>query len=391
MPSAFQLSCPPIPLVRIALIGLGQRGLKTLERYAYIDGAQITCLVDLSQERLALASELLERTNRPAAVTLCGEDAWRRACRREDVDLIYICTEWSSHTPMAVEAMNCGKHVAVEVPAATTVSECWQLVRTAEQTQRHCFMTENCCYDLFALETLELHRQGLLGTITHCEGAYIHNLTSHSRRAGKPLSDTRKNWIEHACARHGGNSYPTHGIGPVAKLLGFHRGDRMKSLCSITARGVEKDGDVLGRVNSTLISTEQGVSILLQLDVTTPRPYNRLQTVCGTRGFVQHYPLPTLQLASNEALTGEDALQAMAKFATSPAAQLWHKGHAMHVPNEMNYTMDARLIYCLRQGLPLDIDVYDAAEWSCLAELTSLSAHSGGAPVDVPDFSYTDL
>lgn len=385
MPSAFLLKCAPLPVVRIALVGLGQRGMKTLERYAFIKGAEICCIADLFEERLTAANNTLLRDGRPKAVTLSGEKAWREACRRTDIDLVYICTEWATHTMIAVEAMKCGKHVAVEVPAATTLEECRLLVSTAEATQRHCFMTENCCYDFFALETLEMRRQNVFGTITHCEGAYIHNLSVPSRHNGG-VSDTRLNWMERSCASHGGNPYPTHGIGPIAQLLGFHRSDRMVTLTSVTARGAEENGNAAGRINSSLITTQNGVSILLQLDVTTPRPYNRLQTVCGTRAFVQKYPVPTVQMAGTLPMTGQAALQEMEKYATSPASRLWKEGRLKGVPNEMNYAMDARLIQCLNQGLPLDIDVYDAAEWSCLAELTQQSASRGGKPVEIPDF-----
>lgn len=385
MPSALHLTCAPLPMVRIALIGLGQRGMKTLERYADIEGAVISSIADLNEEPTRKANDALVRTHRPMARTFVGENAWREACEQSDIDLIYICTEWSSHTPIAVYAMKQGKHVAVEVPAATTVDECWQLVHTAEETQRHCFMTENCCYDIFALGTLEMNRRGIFGTITHCEGAYIHNLSIPSRQTGR-MTDTRANWIEHSCSEHGGNPYPTHGIGPIAQLLGFHRRDHMLSICSITAQGQKIGNDRLGRVNSSLITTASGASILLQLDVTTPRPYSRLQTVCGTQAFVQKYPIPTIQYAGHEPLLGEKAMQAMEKYLTSEAAKLWIEGHCKGVSNEMNYAMDARLIYCLRNGRPLDIDVYDAAEWSCLADLSKRSAMQGGTAVEVPNF-----
>lgn len=196
--------------------------MKTLERYAYIKGAEIRYIADLSPERLELANQKLEKSGRHRAHTLQGEDAWIQACKKDDIDLIYICTEWKSHATIAIEAMKRGKHVAVEVPAATTINECYELVRTAEATQRHLFMTENCCYDYFALETLEMHKQGLFGEITHCEGAYIHNL-SQAVAANCPHNDTHSNWMTHSCATHGGNPYPTHGIGPIAQLLGFQR------------------------------------------------------------------------------------------------------------------------------------------------------------------------
>lgn len=388
MNQVLELRCEPIPLVRIGLIGLGQRGMKTLERYAYIEGAEIRCIADCDEEKLDQANERLVGTGRPAAHKHIGPDAWQEICERPDVDLVYICTDWSTHCHMAVEAMKHGKHVAVEVPAARTLEECWLLIDTAEETRRHCFMTENCCYDWFALATQEMNRQGLLGDITHCEGAYIHDLRdTFGLTGGKRLQNSTRLWMERSCTEHGGNSYPTHGIGPIGWLLNIHRGDRMDYLVSLTAHGNGPD-DKLGRVNSTLIHTHKGISILLQLDVTTPRPYSRLQTVCATHGFVQKYPTPTIQTATfPNALTGEEALKEAEKYMSDGAAALWKKGHELGVPNEMNFTMDSRLIYCLRNGLPMDIDVYDAAEWSCLAELSQKSAREGSRPIPIPDFT----
>ena len=386
MPTVANLACTPIPLVRIALIGLGGRGMKTLERYAFIHGAEIRYLVDIDEQRVLLANQELTQSGRPQAKVLIGEKAWAEACSMQDVDVVYICTEWRSHTTIATEAMRCGKHVIVEVPAATTLRECWQLVETAEKTRRHLFMAENCCYDFFALQTLEIKRRGLFGQIMHCEGAYIHNLNEY--KFAPQHGDTKHNWMIHSCAQHGGNPYPTHAIGPIAQLLDFHNQDRMVRLVSLSSSITipNECNSELGHINNTLILTERGVSILLQLDVSTNRPYNRLQTVCGTKGFAQKYPLPTLQLEGEKLLTGNEALSTMQKFATSPASQLWQRGHQLGVPNEMNYAMDTRLIYCLQNGLPLDIDVYDAAEWSCLAELTQLSASQGNIPIDIPQF-----
>ena len=161
----------------------------------------------------------------------------------------------------------------------------------------------------------------------------------------------------------------------------------MKYLVSMTS-GNDSTKDKIGRVNSTLIHTEKGVSILLQLDVTTPRPYSRLQTVCATHGYVQKYPTPIIQTANfPNALLGRDALAEADKYSNNKVSQIWKKGHEMGVPNEMNYTMDSRLIHCLHNGLPLDIDVYDAAEWSCIAELSRLSASQGSIPIEIPDFT----
>lgn len=374
---------PRIPLVRIALLGVGQRGLKTVERYGVIRGAEIRVLADVDSERLDTAASEMVRSGRTRPDLLCGEDAWRTAVAREDIDLVYICTPWHTHTEMACIAMEAGKHVAVEVPAATTIEECWRLVDTAERTRRHCFMTENCCYDYFALATLEMHREGLFGELTHLEGAYIHNLLEHGNAIG-----TDYGWMVRSIAAHGANAYPTHGMGPVGWLIGLHRGDLMECLTSMTSRGLG-EGGLLGRVNTTLIRTRRGVTIMQQLDTNTPRPYSRLQTVCGTEGFAQKYPLPTLRTRSmDESLTGQAALDLAAEFKERNAAShYWEEGHSIGVPNEMNYAMDCRLIHCLHYGLPLDIDVYDAAEWSCIAPLSAISAQGNGRPVDVPDFT----
>ena len=388
LPSVLELRCNPIPLVRIGLIGLGQRGMKTLERYAFIQDAEIRYIVDVSAEKIAEANDKLLKSGRPLAKPMIGENAWLKLCEADDVDLIYICTEWDSHCNMAVTAMKHGKHVAVEVPAARTIEECWMLIDAAEQTRRHLFMTENCCYDHFALTTLEMHKQKRLGEITHCEGAYIHDLRDvFGLTPDHNAGNSTRLWMERNCNEHAGNPYPTHGIGPIGWLLGLHRGDRMKYLVSLTS-GTNPTSEKMSRVNSTLIHTERGISILLQLDVTTPRPYSRLQTVCATHGYVQKYPIPVIQTADfPNALTGDDAIAEAKKYCTNKASQLWQKGHELGVPNEMNFTMDSRLIHCLHNGLPLDIDAYDAAEWSCLAELSRQSASQGSIPVEIPDFT----
>ncbi|MBF1076645.1 MAG: Gfo/Idh/MocA family oxidoreductase, partial [Prevotellaceae bacterium] len=252
--SVFELTCAPIPTVRIGLVGAGQRGRATLARYAYVDGAEFRAVADPDPAAVASALELLREQRRPLTETSTNAEAWRELCRREDIDLIYICTDWSNHAAMAVEAMRCGKHVAVEVPAATTVVDCWELVRTAEATQRHCFMTENCCYDWFALATLDMHRRGVFGTITHCEGAYLHDWSALF------AGDHAAAAFYRAGCRHGGNPYPTHAIGPIAQLLGFHRRDRMMRLSSVTGMAAGRDS-LLGHANHTLITTERGVTI----------------------------------------------------------------------------------------------------------------------------------
>lgn len=361
--------------MRIGLIGLGNRGLATLRRLMDVPHVQVTALSDLRGDNLAEAVGILRAHCRLEPLTFLGEGRWRRIAESDEVDLIYICTDWASHAPMAVEAMLRGKHVALEVPAAMSVSECWSLVHTAEQTRRHCCMLENCCYDTFHLGTLGLLRDGLLGTITHCEGAYIHDLRARYA-APEHQGGYHKGWMGNASAHHGGNPYPTHGLGPVCQLLGIHRGDRLLTLTSLTN---------LHHGNHTLLRTERGRTILLSYDVTTPRPYSRLQTVCGTEGYVQKYPRPTCQTTPTP-LYDDEATTYVESHIEPALRRILDEGRRRGVPNVMNYAMDCRLIEALHQGAPLDMDVYDAAEWSCLTELTERSAQQGGKPQEVPRF-----
>lgn len=376
--NVLRLACAPLSLVRIGFIGLGNRGMATLKRYLVIDDIEIVALCDVNTAHLGAAAELLRAEGKHCPVLLDSPEGWRAMCQREDIDLVYICTDWLTHTPMACFAMEQGKHVAIEVPAATTVEECWQLVNTAERTRRHCFMLENCCYDTFHQATLTMAEEGLLGTLTHLEGAYIHDLRD------KYEADGHKGWMARLCGQHKGNPYPTHGIGPVCQLLKIHRGDKLDYLVSMTP-STDVPYDVC--VNNTLIRTVKGKTILLQYDVTTPRPYSRMQTVCGTRGFVQKYPRRCIMLDGQELVKGDAVESLIAQYTRPDIATIQAEGHRLGVANIMNYTMDRRLIYCLREGLPLDIDVYDAAEWSCIAELSEQSALNGGIPIKIPDFT----
>lgn len=377
-PHVLQLAHAPLPTVRIGFIGLGNRGMATLHRYLVIEGIDIVALCDINPQHLSAARELIERDGRYHPHTYDTPDGWQSLCERPDLDLVYVCTDWLTHTPMACYAMEHGKHVAIEVPAATTTSECWELVDTAEKTRRHCFMLENCCYDTFHQAMLTMEREGLFGTLTHLEGAYIHDLRD------KYDDDALKGWMTRLCGQHRGNPYPTHGLGPVCQLLHIHRGDRLDYLVSLTP-STDAGQDVC--VNNTLIRTVKGRSILLQYDVTTPRPYSRMQTICGTRGFAQKYPTRCIMLDGGDPLTDDATDSLVTRYTQPEIAAIQQRGYALGVPNIMNYTMDYRLIHCLRHGLPLDMDVYDAAEWSCIAELSEQSAQGGGIPIKIPDFT----
>jgi predicted dehydrogenase len=376
-----------------------------------VEGVEVIAICDLDTQNIEKVQQCIAAAGRPAAAEYTGVDGWKALCERDDIDLVYICTDWLSHTPMAVYAMEHGKHAATEVPAAVTVAECWQLVNTAEKTRRHCIMLENCCYDKFELATLSMAQAGLLGEVVHVEGAYIHDLRDlnfNSRRSQNGgLAGYWNFWRKQYNSAHTGNPYPTHGLGPVCQILNIHRGDRMNWLVSVstnqfgmTAYARARFGEnapeatqpyALGDMNTTLIKTQKGKTIMIQHDVTSPRPYNRLHTVSGTRGFAQKYPSPIIALEPEAhtplSRSRMDSLLAVYehpfyKEAGKVAAELGAIAHG-----GMDYIMDYRLVYCLRHGLPLDEDVYDAAEWSCLVELTELSARNNGAPVEIPDFT----
>ncbi|MDR0511397.1 MAG: Gfo/Idh/MocA family oxidoreductase [Rikenellaceae bacterium] len=412
-----QLACEPIPVVRIGFVGLGMRGKSAVRRMMSIDSVEIKAVCDLEQHNLDEVQDILVGGNLPKAAEYTGENGWRELCGRDDLDLVYVCTDWLSHTPIAVYAMQHGKHVATEVPAATTVDECWQLVEAAEKNRRHCMMLENCCYDRFELATLNMAQQGLFGEIVHVEGAYIHDLRSLSANdrlsEGSAVGDKPRitgywnNWRLKYNAAHTGNPYPTHGLGPVCQILDIHRGDRMDYLVSVSSgqfgiteymrerfgEGSPQAGQdyALGDMNVTMIRTHRGKTIMVQHNVTSPRPYSRIHMVSGTKGFAQKWPVRQMAFEPNghETLSqpAMDSLLAaydhrFYKIAGEQAGRLGAIAHG-----GMDYIMDYRLIYCLRRGLPLDEDVYDAAEWSSLVELTEISAVNHGAPVEIPDFT----
>lgn len=410
-----KLRAEKIDTVRIAVIGLGGRGADAMRRLTRVPGTKIVAICDLYPEKVAQCNEWLVERQFAAPNGYSGDStAWQEAIAQADVDLVYVVTAWDSHTPIAVAAMKAGKHVAIEVPAAMSVAECWDLVNTAEQTQKHCMMLENCIYDDFELMTLNMAQQGVFGEIVHVEGAYIHDLRgSFDVTKRKPEHLWRLDWN----AAHKGDPYPTHGLGPVAQVLNIHRGDKMNHLVSMGTNqfGIKKMADETfpdsskyktmeikaNDHTSTLIMTEKGKTILVQHDVISPRPYSRIDQVSGTMGFAQKYPTPMIALQGevdmgngikksfnpHDYLNAEDYAAIVAQYRHPFQRELGAEAALKGGHGGMDYIMDYRLIYCLRNGLALDMDVYDAAEWSCLTELTELSIENNSAPVAIPDFT----
>ncbi len=382
-----QLKCAPIECVRIGFVGLGVRAKRAVFRMQHIEGCKIVALCDLVEENVNDAKRIIAETGGEPPRSFCTPDSWKSLCELPDVDLVYICTDWASHAEIAVYAMQQGKHVATEVPAATTVADCWRLVDTAEATRRHCIMLENCCYDEFELCTLNMVQKGVFGEIMHCEGSYLHDL--RERIATNDDGGRRwSNWQVEFMKSHNGNPYPTHGLGPIALAMGINRGDKMNSIVSCSTRRIE-ECSLHGNMNSSIITTENGHTILVQNCMVLPRPYSRSFLISGTDGFAQKYPTPSFAFApdSDNAIMNEECNDIINKYRHPFVTEYKERGTELCGRRWIDYAMDSRLIHCLRNGLPLDMTVYDAVSWSCLVELTEVSANNNGTPVEIPDFT----
>ena len=350
-------AAPKIDHVRIGIIGVGMRGSDAVERLSYIEGTTIVALGDKYPDRIARAQKTLSAMQRPVAKEYSGEEGWRKMCEDPDIDLIYTCTPWTLHTPIAVYAMTQGKHVATEVPAALTLDECWQLVDTSEKTKRHCMMLENCCYDFFELLTLNLVRQGLLGEIVHSEGAYIHDLSQDWRFNNRAYADM---WRL-----------------PLAK----------QKAAADPFFAPYADSSYRGNMNNTIIRTVKGKTILLQHDVSTPRPYSRIHLLSGTKGMAQKWPGPARIAVGHSWLKPEEQKKLEEKYTLPLVKHIGAIAKEVGGHGGMDFIMDWRLIDCLRNGLPLDQDVYDAAAWSAIVPLSIRSAEKKSRTVDIPDFT----
>ncbi|MEG2239482.1 MAG: Gfo/Idh/MocA family oxidoreductase [Alistipes sp.] len=403
--SVLRLAVDPIPVVRVGFVGLGMRGSEAVRRYTYLEGVEIAAICDKETANVEKVKTFLAEHNLPEPAVYTGEEGYKQLCEDADLDLVYICTDWEMHVPIALCAMEHGHHAAVEVPAATSIEECWQLVDMAERTQRHCMMLENCCYDFFEMATLNMAQKGLFGTLVHAEGAYIHDLRSLQFNQENGYVDM---WRLKYNTDHTGNPYATHGLGPVSQILNIHRGDKMDYLVSVSSdqfgmteyatQKFGKDSELaktpyaLGDMNTTIIRTHKGRTILIQHDITSPRPYNRHHLISGTKGFAQKYPVQSLAFEPNAhaALSPEQLDSVLTLYEHPITKQIGEIARKVGGHGGMDFIMDYRLIYCLHNGLPLDEDVYDAAEWSCIGELSETSVRHKGMPVAIPDFTRGD-
>ena len=411
------LAVGPIETLRVGFVGLGMRGPWAVMRFTHIPGVEIVALCDYERERADACQRFLcEQSLMPADVYY-GEHGYKALCEREDIDLVYIATDWNHHYPVAKHAMEHGKHVAIEVPSAMNLEQCWSLIDLAESKRLHCFILENCCYDYYELTALNMAQQGLFGEIVRAEGAYIHTLDIYwdSYWHDPNDNDTAElNWRLKYNMENRGDLYATHGLGPVAQCMNIHRGDRFTTLVAmdtesfvgrelVESRTGEECAEFRnGDHTTTLMRTARGKVVEIHHNVMTPQPYNRLFKLTGTKGYATKYPTPEFALSAEGLksagapqmdnlnahgfVTAEQRAMLMEAYCHPLIEQFGELGREMG-HGGMDYIMDARLVYCLQNGLPLDMDVYDMAEWCCLAELGSLSMDNNSAAVAFPDFT----
>ncbi|MBP7275009.1 MAG: Gfo/Idh/MocA family oxidoreductase [Kiritimatiellae bacterium] len=418
--TAMGLTAPKLDLVRIGLIGVGARGSGHLGDLLKLDGVLITALCDTHAPTLQRAAKRVVGAGRPepALYGAGGDEDYKRLLARDDVDAVYISTPWEWHVPMSVDAMQAGKHALVEVPAALTVEDCWKLVDVCERTRKHCMMLENVNYGREELMALNMCRQGLFGDLLHGEAAYIHELRSQMFE----VEHGTGSWRTYHYAKRNGNLYPTHGLGPVAQYMGINQGDRFDYLSSVSSPALGRPAFArekfpadhkwnripqwtCGDISTTLVKTALGRTIMIQWDETSPRPYSRHNLIQGTRGTFAGFPdriavdyaaeeLPEpvrAALGDRKRTNYHEWDQTMEPWYKAYDHPLWIRlgEEAKRVGGHggMDFVMNWRLVYCLRNGLPLDQTVYDAAAWSVITPLSEWSVNHRSQSVDVPDFT----
>ncbi|MEI6681929.1 MAG: Gfo/Idh/MocA family oxidoreductase [Bacteroidota bacterium] len=386
--------------VRIGYVGVGLQGTSHVENLLKIKGAEIVAVCDIVESRVRRAQDMVEKAGfpRPAGYSN-GETDWQHLCERKDVDLVYTATPWQWHVPVCLFAMNQGKHVATEVPAALSVDDCWKLVETSEKTGRYCIMMENCNYDKVEMLILNMVKKGLFGELLHAECGYLHDL-----RPVKHDMEGEGVWRRDFSMHHNGDLYPTHGLGPIMQSMDINRGNYFDYLVSVGSKtrglheyAVAKFGAgspqarekfILSDVVTTVIKTMNGETIVVTHDTSSPRPYSRNIMVQGTKGLIRKYPDPKIYIEGISKT--DDKWEPIDEYLDKYEHPIWSElesaskgaGHG-----GMDFIEDYRLVNALLKGDPPDMDVYDAAAMSVVRALSEESIAKNGKPVRFPDFT----
>ena len=391
-------------MVKLGIVGLGQRGAQMLKTFLAIENVDVVALCDCYQDRVENAYEVVKQERGTYATQYTD---FSKFIEDERIEVVYISSSWDEHIAMAIQSMRAGKVTAMEVGGAYTVEECWELVRAYEDTKTPIMMMENCCFDQFELLATALARKGKFGEIVHCHGAYTHDLRDEVLGGRINRHYRLKNYMYRNC-----ENYPTHELGPIAKLLHVNRGNRMVKLVSVASKAcglqafakTDKNQDKTlenvcfkqGDIINTLITCANGETISLKLDTTLPSYYTREFTVRGTQGFAlqdfnailledevdlheSYTPAWMVEKHLNSAKKYQDSMPIFWKEMTEEKKRLGHGG--------MDYYMCTEFIKAVENGLDMPIDVYDAASWAAITALSEKSIALGGQAVDIPDFT----
>jgi len=396
-------AAPKLDRVRFGMIGVGDRGGGHVAQLMLLDGVEITAIADPYKPAAeGWARHVVQKGRKAPALYTDSDLDYRKLCERDDVDAVIISTPWEWHARQAVDAMKLGKHAFVEVPAGITVDELWELVETSESTKRHCMMMENVCYGREELMVLNMCQRGLFGELLHGEAAYIHDLRFQMHQ----IDHGTGSWRTDHYVRRNGNLYPTHGLGPICQYMDINRGDRLDFMSSVSSNSRVRaiyakeqfpEGHPrrslrfrCGDINTSIVQTVNGRTILVQWDEQLPRPYTRHNFIQGTKGCWGGFPnrmvlegaTPTEEWTEGEALE-----PFFAKYEHPLWKQIGDEARKAGGHGGMDFVMLWRIVYCLRNGLPLDQDVYDAAAWSVIGPLSEYSVARRGRSVDIPDFT----
>jgi predicted dehydrogenase len=386
--------------VRIGIVGTGLRGRSVLSELLALDNVKIVAIADVVQEKVAIATKMITDAGHAAPATYTsGDHGFEQLVKRDDIDFVYTATPWEWHVPVMLAALAAGKHCGSECPIGTTLKDLWALVDASEKARRHCLHLENCNYGETEMLVNRMVHDGVFGEVLHAEAAYLHDLREilfENRDEGL----WRRAWHTRANA----NLYPTHGLGPVSWYLDINAGDRYDYIVSVGGphRGLElwreakvsdrndpkwREQYVTGDHNTSILKTVKGKSVMLQHDVSNPRPYTRHNRVQGTKGAFEDYP-PRVYV---EGQAGGERWGAVDEWKKTHTDPLWTTvgefarkkgGHG-----GMDFVMAYRLVQCLHEGLVPDYDVYDAATWSAPFPLSEMSVAKGSAPMKFPDFT----
>lgn len=409
-------AAPKVATVRCAFIGAGSRGAGHIEQIAEIEGTEVVAISDLYEDLAKKSAGVCKekgggQRHKDIALYFGDEHLWKKMLTEVQPDIVFVITPWNLHAPMAIEAMKQGAHVFVEVPLAVTIQELWDIVDTSEQTQKHCMMMENVNYGREELIYLNMCRQGVIGELLHGEAAYIHELRSQMEEVERGTGS----WRTYEYAKRNGNLYPTHGLGPVAQYFNLARGEdnfaRLVSFSSpakgrqlYAAKNFDQDHQWNqldfkgGDINTSIIKTTLGRTVLVQWDETSPRPYDRLNLIQGTKGILAGFPnrialeggVDNVSSDHHEWVEGDQLAEIFEKYEHPLYKRLGALAEKMGGHGGMDFIMRYRIIECIRQGLPLDQNVYEGCYWSAVGPLSEDSVAQDGMPQTFPDFTRGD-